>query len=229
MLSTRRKARPRSMPASSSAASSLSRGSSTAPIWRDRNFSTRNTTPSRSSPARVSSAMSWTLGFNGLEPAMIRATGAPCQMILPSRARLKSGSGAAASVWARATSSRVTAWSEAVLTALADAASPSGRKQKPTSRPTNSPSTKTPPSSSMLRHHIFLLPQAAHQHAGAAVDKTLSEPFMQGIREMILDAAGPQLPRRGSASQLRLAMKVQVRTWAMRVARVSMSPSVRSQ
>ena len=44
------------------------------------------------------------------------------------------------------------------------------------------------------RHHIFLLAQTAHQYARAAIDKTLSEPFMQGIREAILDGAGPLLP-----------------------------------
>ena len=44
------------------------------------------------------------------------------------------------------------------------------------------------------RHHIFLLAQTAHQYARAAIDKTLSEPFMQGIREAILDDAGPLLP-----------------------------------
>ena len=32
------------------------------------------------------------------------------------------------------------------------------------------------------RHQLFLLRQAFHQHAGAAVDKTRSQPFMQGVR-----------------------------------------------
>ena len=31
------------------------------------------------------------------------------------------------------------------------------------------------------RHQLFLLGQPAHEHARAAVDKTLCEPFMQGI------------------------------------------------
>ena len=82
-------------------------------------------------------------------------------------------------------------------TALADRGIALGNESKNRRAADNSPSTKTPPSSSMLDITSSFCRQAAHQHAGAAVDKTLSEPFMQGIRETILDAAGPQLPIEG--------------------------------
>ena len=32
------------------------------------------------------------------------------------------------------------------------------------------------------RHQMILLRQAFHQHAGAAVDKTRRQPFVQGVR-----------------------------------------------
>ena len=78
-----------------------------------------------------------------------------------------------------------------------------------------------------FEHRVLF--QAAHQHAGPAVDEPLRQPLMQRIRQPILDRARAFLPMRGSSSQFgRLATKVQVRICAMRLESVSMSPSVRS-
>ena len=43
-------------------------------------------------------------------------------------------------------------------------------------------------------HQVFLLAQPPHQHAGSAIDKTLCEAFMQGVRQPVLDLAGAALP-----------------------------------
>ena len=44
------------------------------------------------------------------------------------------------------------------------------------------------------RHQFFLLGQALHQHTGAAVDKTLSQALMQGIRQLVLYLSRVGLP-----------------------------------
>ena len=141
--------------------------------------------------------MSWTLGFNGLragdDPGDRSAV--PDDLAVTGQAEIGIGSGGqrlgpagelAGDRLERGRPDRLGRCGIAL-----------GKKAKTDEAADECPLDKDPAIFLDARHHIFLLPQAAHQHAGAAVDKTLSEAFMQGVRETILDAAGPQLPMEG--------------------------------
>ena len=76
---------------------------------------------------------------------------------------------------------------------------------------------------------LVLLLEAAHQCAGAPVDEALRELLVQGVGKAVLDRARAGLPVLGVGEPVgSVGTKVQVRIWAMRVASVSISPSVRS-
>ena len=50
------------------------------------------------------------------------------------------------------------------------------------------------------RHQFFLLGQALHQHTGTAVDKTLCQPLMQGIRQLVLYLSAHKIANRVALS-----------------------------
>ena len=43
-----------------------------------------------------------------------------------------------------------------------------------------------------LKHRV--LAQPAHQYAGTTIDETLGQPFVQGVRQLVLDRACHALP-----------------------------------
>ena len=76
---------------------------------------------------------------------------------------------------------------------------------------------------------LVLVAHTLHQRTGARIDEALRQLLVQRIRKTILDLARLPLPVLGILEPVgRLETNVHVRMCAMRLASVSMSPSVRS-